>query len=158
MTLNIEISNFWEGAAEPETNFKRYFCLWKAIKFGVRNCDKAWFYYPSMLLLIHTYLVYNTSTSSLVTLQMRQSFLHAVARFNALKHPSDIKINISGVLSNCWNHICRNWCRFHSSFCFSFWSTKLQKYYIMYVYFFIIGLARLALQTENIVKKTTQPK
>ena len=60
-----------------------------------------------MLLLIHTYLVYNTGTSSLVTLQMRQSFLHAVARFNALKHPSDIKINISGVLSNCWNHICK---------------------------------------------------
>jgi len=48
-----------------------------------------------------------------------------------------------------------NQCRFHSIFCFLFWSMKLQKYE---KYFFIIRLARLALQTENIVKKITQPK
>jgi len=36
--------------------------------------------------------------------------------------------------------------------------TKIWKYYIMFVYFFIICLARLALQTENTVKKITQPK
>ena len=45
-----------------------------------------------------------------------------------------------------------NQCRLHSSFGFLFWSMKLQKYE---KYFFII---RLALQTENIVKKITQPK
>ena len=35
---------------------------------------------------------------------------------------------------------------------------KIKKYYVMFAYFFIVCLAYLALQTENIVKKITQPK
>ena len=39
-----------------------------------------------------------------------------------------------------------------------FWPTKLRKYYVIYLFTFFKSLACLALQTETIVKKITQPK